>query len=398
MAEGDYPGGQTPWESYDVPYLAGVLTENLGPAWNQVRAWYDTAGMAATYLDALRRFREDLAKVWPPERSPAAKAYLAQVDSLIASVDDVRDAASGNGEALNGVLSSLEGAKPQMQRWLEEWQQNEAAASSASQQPEYWTPGQPWQVELNQKAQQHMHELDAAVFPYQSRMRSPQPWVSPRVDRGDDQGVPAGGSGDSAGGSGGGGTSARDGSVRPPSIPPVPPLDSGGPGPGPAGGPPPASSGPVLTGGPGPAPGLGSSPAPGDMPVAVGPVPGSAPSGSLWVDTPAGRALRAGAVIGMPPPPAAGSAGADGARPGGRPSGASSSAAVGEPIGASERTGNGMLGGGAYGGAPRSGRDRRGRRSEPYVEWEVRKGVPPVLEPGPEPTHDPGPGVIGIDR
>jgi hypothetical protein len=46
----------------------------------------------------------------------------------------------------------------------------------------------------------------------------------------------------------------------------------------------------------------------------------------------------------------------------------------------------------------RSGQDRRGRRSESYVEWEVRKGVPPVIEPGPEPNHDPGPGVIGIDR
>jgi hypothetical protein len=316
MADGDYPGGRTPWENYNVPDLAGVLTENLGPAWDQVRAWYDTAGMAGSYVDALRRFRENLGKVWPAERSPAAKAYLAQLDSLIASVDDVRDAASGNGEALNGVLSALEGARTGMDRLLAEWKRHEAVAVSAGQRPDYWGRDQPRQVELNQKAQQQMHELDAAT-------------------------------------------------------------------------------GLVLSGGPGP----GSAPASVAAPISAGPTPGSPSSGSLWIDTPAGRVLRAGAVIGMrPPPPAAGSAGADGARPGGRPSSTASSAAPGEPVGAGERAANGMLGGAPYGGAARAGRDRRGRRSEPYVEWEVPKGVPPVLEPGPEPTHDPGPGVIGIDR
>jgi hypothetical protein len=35
---------------------------------------------------------------------------------------------------------------------------------------------------------------------------------------------------------------------------------------------------------------------------------------------------------------------------------------------------------------------------DPDDPWAVARGVPPVLAPGPEPTHDPGPGVIGIDR
>jgi len=45
--------------------------------------------------------------------------------------------------------------------------------------------------------------------------------------------------------------------------------------------------------------------------------------------------------------------------------------------------------------------DRRGSgRSAPsYTEWEVPEGGPPVILPPPEPKdHDPGPGVIGIDR
>src|SRR5439155_22548099 len=133
------------------------------------------------------------------------------------------------------------------------------------------------------------------------RMVTPQPWdPQPTVGIGDDPGDPAGGSGDPPGGAGGGGRSTDHGSVHPPSIPPVPPLSHAGTGPGPAGGPPPPATGPVLSGGPGPGPGPGGAPAPGDMPVGAGPPPGSAPPGSWWVDTPAGRVLRAGAVLGMP--------------------------------------------------------------------------------------------------
>ena len=41
---------------------------------------------------------------------------------------------------------------------------------------------------------------------------------------------------------------------------------------------------------------------------------------------------------------------------------------------------------------------RRHREFDPDDPWAVDEGVPPVLAPGPEPYHDPGPGVIGIDR
>src|SRR5256885_2091128 len=292
MAEGDYPGGRTPWESYDVPQLAGHLTENLGRAWGQARAWHNAADTTAGYLDALRRVRADLVAVWPPgrspaaeayvgrvgspvaaaggvagatgggrawgqarawhnaadttagyldalrrlranlvavwppDRSPAAKAYVERLDSLIASVDDVRDATAGTGEALAGVLSSLEGARPQMDQWRDEWGPQEDTAPNALD----GTSDQSRRLELNQKAQQHMRELDDAVFPYQSRMRAPQPWA-PAFDDPHDI---SGGSGRPPGGAGDGGTSTDHGSVRPPDIPPVPPLADDGAGPGPA--------------------------------------------------------------------------------------------------------------------------------------------------------------------
>ena len=46
---------------------------------------------------------------------------------------------------------------------------------------------------------------------------------------------------------------------------------------------------------------------------------------------------------------------------------------------------------------PWGGRNRS--HADPNDPWAVAEGGPAVLEPAPEPTeHDPGPGVIGLDR
>jgi hypothetical protein len=50
-------------------------------------------------------------------------------------------------------------------------------------------------------------------------------------------------------------------------------------------------------------------------------------------------------------------------------------------------------------GGPGSGGRRRTRRSLADVTWAVPAGGPPVLIPASDhDVHDPGPGVIGIDR
>ncbi len=61
--------------------------------------------------------------------------------------------------------------------------------------------------------------------------------------------------------------------------------------------------------------------------------------------------------------------------------------------------GQGILGGpGAAGGRRGGGKDELGR-GPADVEWGVRTGVAPVIEPNLKPVrHDPGPGVIGIDK
>jgi hypothetical protein len=47
-------------------------------------------------------------------------------------------------------------------------------------------------------------------------------------------------------------------------------------------------------------------------------------------------------------------------------------------------------------------RQRRDRaaaeRRNPSDPWQVEDGMPPVITPPEERPHDPGPGVVGIDR
>jgi hypothetical protein len=53
--------------------------------------------------------------------------------------------------------------------------------------------------------------------------------------------------------------------------------------------------------------------------------------------------------------------------------------------------------GAPVGGGARAGQERRRPRDRDYdsnEQWPTPKGVPPVLEPGPEPVHDPGP-ILG---
>jgi hypothetical protein len=394
MADVDYPGGRTDWERHTVAELAGFLDEDLGSAWTHVRAWSGTAEMAGGYGQALRRVRDGLAKIWPPERSPAAAAYLSRMDALIASLDDMHEVAVSNGAALKGILETLEGAKRQVDQLLEQWKVNQASVPD----PAYASGEEPWPGELSRQAAQRMHETDAAVYEYGSRMVEPHPfqpgppWFDPAR--------PVDGSGGSAG-SAGGGLSGGGRSVRPPEIAPVPSLSVSHPAESRAGAP--AGSGPVLSGGPVPGggevvPGGPAGGGQGSAP-ASGSAPGSGPSASWFVDTPRGRVLRAGGVIG--PVSAPGNGFPDGAvrsGPGGTaPPPSSRPAASAEPVQSGEPGTPGVMGGmGGVGG--RSGRERHRRRSEPYVEWKVPKGVPPVIEPGPEPKHDPGPGVIGIDR
>lgn len=382
-----YAGGCLDWTRYDVPTLAGFLDADLSSGWSQVSAWWQAHDLTREHLTVMRQARDTIVRVWPPGTNQAAAAYVDQLDALIASMDTMRTAAEANAQALGGILTTLTRAKSTVDDLHTQWRQQPStwetdaslAAAVATMDPKaiaVATLARDRKSALNAKAQEVMRTTDQSVYEYLPRLTV----VSPISTSGVYHPTPV--APGPAPANGNGSRSGATSSVRRPVIPPAA-L--------------PADSGSWLAGGgavgPGTVPGGGNPlgrPAP---PPTAGPVtptgPGFAVPTSAWTQTSVGRVLRSGAVLGAPPetPPgqrAVGQPTGDEARP--SQAGMSGS----EPEAA-------MLGGGA-GGLGRAADRRRTRTLPPDTEWPVAQGVRPVLEPGPEPVHDPGPGVIGIDR
>lgn len=166
------------WHGHDVPAVAALLAEDHADAWRQVAAWHRTADLLLYHADTLTGLRERVAAAWPPERSPAAAAYVDHLDGLVASVAGTRAAALANGAALAGILSTLEDARTRVEAVNREWQWNAATG----QRPEgILMPRAPnvtpqWRQTLNQRVHEQMTAVDQAVFEYTNQLAVPLPY------------------------------------------------------------------------------------------------------------------------------------------------------------------------------------------------------------------------------
>ncbi len=352
-------------------------------------------------------------------------------------MDKTAAQAYDNGQAVSGITLALADAKQKVSdlnaKWQDYQQKEQSFVVSAA---EFFHAGSlvgvpsDWQQQLKNEAATVMHATDTAVFQYTGQMQVPEQYeLQGNIDNSTPW-SPDGGS--STGGSASGGTG---GSSRALLIPPPPPTPPGrrvlAPSPGP-------TVLPVFPGIPG-GPGMPSGPVapgrfvgptvparlaePGRLPVPGEPVPGrSTVPGKAFL----GRgSLPAEGLPGRPGMPGEPLPHGAPVRPGEMPM-APMGGAAGRPNAAMPRTGPAVgrrvnpIGGvvGGRGGESfttksghmvtigprRSRQDRQDRRAgeqgfDPDNPWAVAVGVPPVIEPAPEPEHhDPGPGVIGIDR
>src|SRR5688572_18727404 len=90
-------------------------------AWQQLTAWQRTYELLAYHEDKLRVCRNELTYAWPPERSPAATAFVEYIDGLLISIQRAKYDAAANHGALSGVLSSLSATKADMAKLKAEW-------------------------------------------------------------------------------------------------------------------------------------------------------------------------------------------------------------------------------------------------------------------------------------
>jgi hypothetical protein len=439
-------GGVTSWNGYDIEAMHRMVRAvddgQIRASWDQVAAWRKAHELLDTHAGRLDTYRQGLIEKWPPESNAAAVAFVKYVDDLITSLRQASDAADSNYRALAGLTGEVMAARKAVTEAYREYQANKGKLDAHQQEVDAYkadttamplpspgpSPVAPQrQQELTNKARTAMSALSDVALASSSQMRVPPPYRPPTT--------PA--------------VQNREHIDEPPSVVMPPPMippprtsrstqrPSAPRGPLPTGTanapvPGPSDGGPVLTGrviapptpGPAPLPPPVSLPVPpggGPLPpvgLIGGPLPGppganpadagGARRGGVPAVTERGglapRALPPNGVIGSPSPahPPAGAGRAPQANPVGGVIGQSAPATGQAGSAAGQRPGTGGTSANhpfVAGRRSRSEREREQQGWDPDNPWAVDQGVAPVLEPGREPSsHDPGTGVIGIDR
>jgi hypothetical protein len=391
----------TDWSSYNLPAIwEMVRSENVCTGADRVLAWEGLADSVREQHRRLVESAENLAAVWSPEQNVSALAFQRMMDDLATSMKETLQCAEDTRSGLKGVMAAFGDAQGTLQTLAV----GRAAVSDD------WMPRfiDHAEDEYDEKAQQVIRNTESAIADHSTNIKAPALYELLPAEHGgttafqnDDPGL----------------SSGNDSGVRatpvPVSIPHNPVLMEPGAGSGSG-----TSTDPSLGIGPGlsgvttlPAPTLSG---PGILPgQPLGPGGGGLPTGPLG-----GGPL--GAPLGLVPgtsglglfPGMNGPAGRGGSAAGrqavpmrrGLPSGA----VIGEgQLGAGRR---GVAGGrGTAGqtplGAAGNRRDRRADGSDPLIDgdpdeqWRTFEGVMPVIMPDTAPVrHDPGPGVLGLDR
>jgi hypothetical protein len=384
------------WDGFDVPALwqrvepygeGGAAAASMG---RQVDAWRRFRDLTDDQARRIAAYREQVVTAWPPDKSPAAAAFIAHLDRLVAAMQEASGQAGQTAAGLDGVRNSLIVARGQVETVYREWRQRQsqnAATSGGSRLPVM--PSHDWKQDLNRQAREAMGRMEQALADYQGHMTPPTTY---RVNFGaglvipQDESASATPSSDHLDGS----SSSMAGNHAPAEMPGsdqgpslsggqstvnTPPLHAGPDVNPAAGGVPIGVTSPIVGFGPGSSAGGHASGFGRSGPVIFGEAEGHGPTTGRYR-----RGLPPGGVI-------------EPARAGSAPLAARSDAVAGE---AHSPVSGSLLGGGA------AGRQRRsipGNNPAPYVEWTVAEGVPPILAAKPEVRrHDPGPNVIGIDR
>ncbi|MGI5244441.1 hypothetical protein [Dactylosporangium sp. CA-139066] len=398
------------YANYSLPQLwAVVAVEDPETGFAHVNALNRLRAAIEQQRDNLRGHRDRLMEGWPPERSDASAAFVGRINDLI---DALTYMARATGQICVGVdetYASIRDARRQLESLHAGYPRSTGQGIAVARTSD---------PALDQRGRDVMIAADGRIADAAKSYSTPLPTPTRSIEPGsqiienDSES-----SGSTASVSTGGGRSV----ILPPPVFEPPPAVGGGSGEGGTEGggtqADPLDDGPgtVLAGDP---PSRSPLPPSGG---AGGGYPTSGPVGVIGGDPrPGGPAVSPGIGVGLRP----GAVGAGGVIGGPRPSNPSAERVPGAPIGGvpprvssaqagrprravspsapSESSSAGRAAGPAGAFRDRSYEEyaerRRSKRGGDDELWSVEEGVPPVLDAAPQQRHEPGPGVLGIDR
>jgi hypothetical protein len=185
----------TNWSARTVGQMWNMVkdhNETLG--WDQALAWMRTFELLDYHRLRIQAYRDLLVAKWPPERSPAAAAFLTQVDALLASLTQMRDAAMANGPALEQITAGISEARIKLASVHRDWAASQAKLDSYNQQvtmtksgtpapapsPPPVPPGQ--QAALHAQAVTIMSVLGSQALESEAAMKRPPSYQPPTTE------------------------------------------------------------------------------------------------------------------------------------------------------------------------------------------------------------------------
>jgi len=358
------------WANYEVPALAQILSGDLGAGFDRALAWGRVGGLSADALDSLMAAADELARSWSLETSRAAQRFLDEVATLVARTRNVSEAAYANKSILTRALESFEASRKEVVALADEWSFN-ASQEQGSMYGDSIAPdgtSRMWRDAFNARAHLTLKASDRAVYDDSRVLQSADPSIRESFHSIDSDSSQRHGGQSNVDEDSLGIVSSRNLRSAPPALGSQDrspfgriPIDQSTM--------PPTSDG-VIGG-----EGLGR--------------PGTAPESGFTGRAIDGQVARGSSADGAPQA-------SDPEVPVHKPS-----MGRGSPMvdGLREQYPIGGLGYGAGVSGSSTSRSRPRRRRTQSEPWLTASGVPGVLLPAPsEVVHDPGKGVLGIDR
>ena len=189
-ADGGGGYGGTNWFAHDTPSMWRMVeNQDTDNHWRHVSGLRKITELTSTHLWRLKEYREKLAAAWPPERSPAAAAFVGRLDYLIAHVQQTHDVAAANYTTVMTATSTLQLARGQVRTIHEEWvtkrrqkqDYDDAVAFQMDSQLPGVSLGDPPVTDsdlerLNNKARSVMYDLSSTLLQSQAQLQRPAPY------------------------------------------------------------------------------------------------------------------------------------------------------------------------------------------------------------------------------
>jgi len=387
------------WSRYGLNQIAAMLRRHspqAGPA--AITMWNAIETLCREQATRLRKALQNLRDQWPPTQE-ASRAFQHWGESLARAMENTAEVAHRNRSAAANISTEIDRARARVETLMSEqarYQQLEqdhgSLIANATHFGNELLNGNleiSWRATLDRDAREIIADLEQKIYNYALEIYADPPYKPPIVSgiydvepyHGDGPAETA-----SAGWGGNGFVPLVGSGAWAPlgGLPPEVEADPAGAHTRPGGN-------TVLDG---VGPGAGGR--------VTGPLASGPSAGGVFVDTPWGRVLAPGGVIGSP------AANGVGTTPGGpSPTLGLATGGLTSAAGGAARTPGGpgvvpfvppVMPGRPASNTAGTTSSRRSRPGMPSV-FETPEGPPGVIQPPAEPTHhDPGPGVIGIDR